>query len=116
MEKHAVAAANEVVPGRGLVRTVGGIEIGLFAVAGGFRAYRNLCPHAGAPICRGEVTRLTVPPARPGVRFEANGEVLRCPWHAWEFYLESGEHVSDPDTRLESFPVEVVDGQLVVSL
>ncbi len=105
MEKLAVAAASEVQPGVGRVIPAGGLEIGLFAVAGGYRAYRNLCPHAGAPVCRGEITR-----------HDDARQVLRCPWHAWDFDLETGKSVNIPGYRLESFPVEVADGQLFVTI
>ena len=100
MEKHAVAWADEMEPGSVRLVAVAGIEIGLFAVDGGYRAYRNLCPHAGAPVCEGEVT----------------GETLRCPWHAWEFDLTTGRLLGHPECGLESFPVEVSGGQLVVSI
>jgi nitrite reductase (NADH) small subunit len=106
MERYAVASVHEVEPGRGRVLAVAGLEIGLFEVAGGgYRAYRNICPHAGAPVCRGEITSL--PRAR---------EILRCPWHAWEFDLATGENLENPACRLESFPVEAIDGMLVVSI
>jgi nitrite reductase (NADH) small subunit len=117
MEKHGVAAVNEIVPGCARVLTVAGLEIGLFAVAGGYRAYRNFCPHAGAPICRGEITRLRVEASsEPGAAAQPGREILRCPWHAWEFDLASGENLAAPSCRLESFPVEVINGQLVVSI
>jgi nitrite reductase/ring-hydroxylating ferredoxin subunit len=28
-------------------------------------------------------------------------EILRCPWHGWEFDLLNGEHLVDPDTKLK---------------
>ena len=105
MEKFAVAGVNEVGPGVGRIIVAGGMEIGLFAVGDGYRAYRNLCPHAGAPICRGEITR----------NADAQ-QILRCPWHAWEFDLATGESLTYVGCRLDSFPVEVIDGQLVVTL
>ncbi len=86
------------MPGRCRIVTVHGTEIGLFKVADGYRAYLNSCPHAGAPVCRGELT----------------GEILRCPWHAWDFDLATGACLANPGCRLQSFPVEVVDGQLIV--
>ena len=116
MEKHAVAAVDEVVPGSARVLTVAGLEIGLFAVAEGYRAYRNFCPHAGAPICRGEITRLPGPSSGANADVASERQILRCPWHAWEFDLATGENLAAPTCRLESFPVEVIDGQLVVSL
>jgi nitrite reductase (NADH) small subunit len=107
MEKHAVAQAEDVVPGRCQLVTAGEVEIGVFLVDGVYRAYRNFCPHAGAPICRGEISRLP----ETGER-----QILRCPWHAWEYDLATGENVRLPSDRLDSFPVEVVDGQIVLTI
>jgi nitrite reductase (NADH) small subunit len=107
MEKHAVAQAEDVVPGRCQLVTAGEVEIGVFLVDGVYRAYRNFCPHAGAPICRGEISRLP----ETGER-----QILRCPWHAWEYDLATGENVRLPADRLDSFPVEVVDGQIVLTI
>jgi 3-phenylpropionate/trans-cinnamate dioxygenase ferredoxin subunit len=50
------------------------------------------------------------------------GEILRCPWHGWEFDLRDGRSVIDPDgTRVraylvETYPVEVEQAQLVLVL
>jgi 3-phenylpropionate/trans-cinnamate dioxygenase ferredoxin subunit len=36
------------------------------------------------------------------------GEILRCPWHGWEFDLHDGRSVVDPEgTRVRSYQVEV---------
>lgn len=36
--------------------------------------------------------------------------VLRCPWHGWEFDLESGRCLDDDSLRAAVYPVEVADG------
>ena len=41
-------------------------------------------------------------------------EVLRCPWHNWEFDVKTGESLHDHRRRLASRPVEVIDGNLYV--
>ncbi|HEY5079288.1 MAG TPA: Rieske (2Fe-2S) protein [Opitutaceae bacterium] len=106
MTRHAVAQAGELPPGaRKLVR-VGGIEIGLFNAGGGVRAYRNACPHAGAPVCLGRVSGTSMPSQVYEYIYGMEGCVLRCPWHGWEFDLRTGEHIVDPETRLKSVPVE----------
>ena len=74
------------------------MELGIFRVGGDYRAYRNLCPHAGAPVCAGPVA----------------GVVLRCPWHGWEFDLHTGAHLLNPAARLQGYVVEVEDDRLFV--
>ncbi|HLK16524.1 MAG TPA: Rieske 2Fe-2S domain-containing protein, partial [Fimbriimonadaceae bacterium] len=39
---------------------------------------------------------------------EREGEILRCPWHGWEFDLATGESVCDPQGyRVKKYPVAV---------
>jgi nitrite reductase (NADH) small subunit len=106
MTRHPVAQAGELpVGGRKLV-SVKGIEIGLFNAAGEVRAYRNACPHAGAPVCLGRVSGTSMPSKVYEYIYGMEGCVLRCPWHGWEFDLRTGEHIVDPEVRLKSVPVE----------
>jgi 3-phenylpropionate/trans-cinnamate dioxygenase ferredoxin subunit len=56
--------------------------------------------------------------SEPGrVEFERDGEILRCPWHGWEFDLRTGRSVVDPDgVRVRSYDVVVDDGDTVTVL
>jgi 3-phenylpropionate/trans-cinnamate dioxygenase ferredoxin subunit len=39
---------------------------------------------------------------------QREGEILRCPWHGWEFDLTTGRSVFMPaEVRVKSYPVEV---------
>jgi nitrite reductase/ring-hydroxylating ferredoxin subunit len=97
--------AADLPPGaRRLVR-VGRIEVGVFNVDGTILAYRNICPHAGAPVCEGSVSGTTLPSAVYEYKLGHTGCILRCPWHGWEFDLRTGEHLVDPETRLKNLPV-----------
>lgn len=105
MAKYPVAKVSELPPGaRRLVR-VGSIEVGLFNVAGHIVAYRNVCPHAGAPVCVGRISGTSLPSAVYDYQYGHEGCILRCPWHGWEFDLRTGEHLVDPATRLKAIPI-----------
>jgi nitrite reductase/ring-hydroxylating ferredoxin subunit len=107
-ERHPVARVADVSPGERLVMEVAGRSIGVFNVNGTFHALRNRCPHQGAQLCLGPLTAL-VTADRPGeVRVERDGEILRCPWHGWEFDIATGESVCDPQgMRVKRYPVDV---------
>lgn len=109
MAEHVVARADEVRPGTVKLVSVAGREIGLFNVAGEFFALRNRCPHQGGPLCRGRLSGFLVGD-RPGeYRYSRPGEILRCPWHGWEFDIRTGQSWFDPaKTRVRSYPVTVV--------
>lgn len=96
---------------------VGGKEIGVFNVGGEFYAYLNWCPHQYAPVCLGEIGGTNEPSAPGEFCFSRDGEVLRCPWHAWEFDLKTGETLFTSDKRrLAGYRVERDGDSVVVSL
>jgi nitrite reductase/ring-hydroxylating ferredoxin subunit len=96
---------------------VGSREIGVVKLADGtFRAARNVCPHAGAPLCKGTVGG-TMLPSRPGELVYAHETVVvRCPWHAWEFDLDTGAAVfASAKARVRVYPVHCVEGRVLLA-
>jgi nitrite reductase/ring-hydroxylating ferredoxin subunit len=39
-----------------------------------------------------------------------------CPWHGWEFDLDTGRHCGDPKYRLRPIDVRVRDERVYVTL
>ena len=110
MAPHPVARAAEMPPGSRRIVEVAGRSIGVFNVGGNFYALRNRCPHQGAPLCLGSLGG-TAAPGPPGVyRWEREGEILRCPWHGWEFDVTTGRSVFNPHgTRVRSYEVTIAE-------
>lgn len=111
-QRHVVAHVAEIPAGQRKIVTIGGRSIGIFNVNGAFYAVRNSCPHQGGELCLGPTVGLATAD-RPGeIRYSREGEILRCPWHGWEFDLATGRSVFDPNrTRVKSYPVEVEELQ-----
>jgi hypothetical protein len=42
------------------------------------------------------------------------GEIIRCPWHMWEFEIATGRCLVDPKARVKTYPVVIEEGQVVV--
>lgn len=117
-QRIAVGAVDEFPVGKFKILMAGAVEIGVVRLSSGaVHAVRNRCPHKGAPICKGIVGG-TWPPSRVGeLAFERDGEVLVCPWHGYEFDLNTGlELYQDRPTRLRKYETAVEDGQIVVLL
>lgn len=59
-------------------------------------AYRNSCPHTGAPL-----------DWQPGRFLDADGELIQCALHGALFLIESGECIHGPclGAHLESVPI-----------
>ena len=137
LNRHVVAAASELPSGSRKVVEIAGRPIAVFNIRGKFFAVLNRCPHQGGPLGEGELIGL-VESSEPGqYRFSRRGEILRCPWHGWEFDLRTGESRCDPariKTRCydvsiepggnlvegpsvaETFPVSVEQDYVVVKL
>jgi 3-phenylpropionate/trans-cinnamate dioxygenase ferredoxin subunit len=116
MRQHALGPIEEFPPGSRRIVELDGRSIGVFNVDGRLYALRNRCPHQGAPLCLGPVAPLVIAPC-PGSYVAERTEVIRCPWHGWEFQLADGRSWVDPEgTRVRAYPVEVRGGQVLVQM
>jgi 3-phenylpropionate/trans-cinnamate dioxygenase ferredoxin subunit len=123
MSSYLAGRVSEIPPGTRKIVEVNRRSIGIYNIDGRFYAIRNLCPHQGAPLCEG-ITSAYVTSPRPGeFVYEREGEVVRCPWHFWEFDIKSGCMIVDPATRtktydvtVERYDVSVEDGNVIVHL
>jgi nitrite reductase (NADH) small subunit len=114
MSKHIVSRADAISPGGHHIFRVAGRSIGVFNVNGEYYALHNLCPHNQAPVCLGDVSG-TLLPSEPGEYIAGmNGEILRCPWHGWEFNVKTGCSLFDPAVKITRYPVTVENGDLVI--
>jgi nitrite reductase (NADH) small subunit len=113
-----VGTVDDFAVGKFTIVDVRGRDIGIYrAFDGRWHAVRNLCPHRGAPLCVGPVGG-TVMPSEPGeVIFGMEEEVVRCPWHAMEFSLLTGESLFDVSpVSVSVHYVEVSDGEVWVEV
>jgi nitrite reductase/ring-hydroxylating ferredoxin subunit len=108
MPKHVVATVDEIPPGARKIVEVAGRSIGVFNVDGAFFALRNRCPHQGGPLCHGTISGF-VSATKPGeYRIDRHGEILRCPWHGWEFDVTTGQSWFDPGkVRVRRYEVTI---------
>jgi 3-phenylpropionate/trans-cinnamate dioxygenase ferredoxin subunit len=105
---HVVATTDEIPPGRRKIVEIAGRSIGVFNVGGRYYALRNTCPHAGARLCEGTLTGLVTSRMPGEYTYERDGEILRCPWHGWEFDVTTGRSWFDPArTRVRAYETSV---------
>lgn len=105
--RHKVAEPYELNEGGKVIVNVNGMELGVFLIGGQYYAWRNVCPHAAAPVCAGVVTGTRLESTVYNYQYGLDNQVLRCPWHGWEFDLTTGQHLAAGGrTKLRGFPVE----------
>ena len=86
-----VAGTSDIAPGNGIVAEVNGKTIAVFNVEGAFFAIDNTCVHRGGPLGEGEV----------------EGNVVTCPWHAWQYDIKTGQCVNNPSAAVKTYQVKV---------
>ena len=117
MVRHQVCSIADLpVGGRVLATIEGNLDVGIFNVAGEIVAFRNHCPHAGAPVCAGTLGAAVVSSGFGERHLEHEGCILKCPWHAWEFKLPEGITLTQPPFRLRRYPVVIEEGQVFIEL
>ncbi len=114
-KKHVVAAVSEIPPGGRKLVSAEGRAIVVFNLGGEFFALSNRCPHRGGSLCHGRITGL-VESDEPGeYRYSRRGEIIRCPWHSWEFDIRTGKSWCDPErVRARNYAVSVQPGAKLV--
>ncbi|HLK94272.1 MAG TPA: Rieske 2Fe-2S domain-containing protein [Nocardioidaceae bacterium] len=113
--EHPVGTVEEIRgEGRRLVE-VAGRPVAVLAVGERFFAVHDRCPHRGASLCEGTVGGTFIASAPQEFVYGRHDRVLRCPWHGWEFDLDTGRSLMTP-TRvgIRTYPVSVRDGTVMV--
>ncbi|MBD2865713.1 Rieske (2Fe-2S) protein [Paenibacillus oceani] len=114
MKRYLVAKSSDLPEGGRKLADVNGVQIGLFRLGEDYYAWRNMCPHMAAPACRGEVCGTRLPSMVYEYDYGMEGQVLRCPWHGWEFDLRTGRHLVDANVKLIGYKVETEQDQIYV--
>jgi nitrite reductase (NADH) small subunit len=94
-----------------------GRDIGIIRTTNSVHAIGNQCPHQGGPMCFGHVTGTMLPSEPDEYVYGHDGLVVRCPWHAYEFDIETGKSVSGVvPGRVPVFETAVRDGDVYCTL
>jgi 3-phenylpropionate/trans-cinnamate dioxygenase ferredoxin component len=95
-----VARVDEIPDGSRKLVEVEGLSIGVFHHKGAWHAVRNYCLHRGGPVATGQL----------------EGDTLICPWHQFRYNLTDGRLLVDPNVKLDTYPVTIVDGELFLTV
>lgn len=98
MTEYIVGRVEDVPEGSSIAVQAGKAVIAVFKVGGEIYAMHNRCPHKGASLCDGKV--------------DCTNKVVRCPWHTWDFSLETGCLAAYPKRKASMVKVRVQDGEI----
>lgn len=132
MKRYVIAPLSEFPPGSRRIVDADGRSIGVLNVKGKLFGLRNTCPHQSAPLCLGKIGGTTLSGRPFEYEFGREDEIIKCPWHGWEFEIATGRSVFNPhkvrvksyevtvgqpdddDVWLETFPVTIEDGVIIL--
>lgn len=117
-ELHYVADREELQEGDRVIVDIEGSEIAVFDLDGQLYALANYCVHQGGPVCEGQVSGTLVADRDEDgweLRYDRDNEIIACPWHGWEFDVQTGEHLVQTGYKLPTYDVVVRDGEIYIA-
>ena len=96
VELAVIAPVDELPPGTRKFLTIDERPIAIFNIKGEFFGLLNRCPHQGAALCEGPLIGLARSSDPGEIEYTKLGEIIRCPWHGWEFDIRTGQSYCDP--------------------
>jgi len=97
-----VAKVGDLEEGRAKVVSAGGTPLALLLADGVYRVLGNVCRHRQGPIGEGFV--------------DPQERTITCPWHGWQYDIDSGQAKLNPLAKLPTYKVEVVGDEIRVTL
>ncbi len=85
-----VAKKSEIPDDTGKKVEVNGMEIALFKSGGKICAVHAVCPHQGGPLDEGGI----------------HNNLVMCPWHGWEFDVQTGKCSFNEAIKIPTFEVK----------
>lgn len=100
MPLETVSPLEQLPENEGFLFRCGAHQIALFRSGETVSAIDNVCPHAGASLADGYCDEM----------------VVACPWHAWEFEIQSGKCLSVAGMDVETYRVVIEEGVVKIEI
>ena len=111
MKRYVLGPVSDFPPGSRRRVEVGKKAIAVFNEGGKLYALKDICPHMGARLSEGSIWSEVTSTGPGDYRLCAARKFVRCPWHGWEYELETGQSSYDPvRDRVRAYAVSVESG------
>lgn len=112
---HDVCATDDIAPGSMRLVQVGATPVLLLRdVHGQFHALRNSCAHMGAQLSDGRFQTKMDSDSDGSYWVSDCDQVIRCPWHGYEFDISSGQCAGDGRVRVKAYQVTTEGGRVLI--
>ncbi len=114
---HDIGSVDDYPVGRLMPANIPGKDVWVLKKPdGSFYAVKNSCPHQGGPLCLGDVDGTFLPSRYGELDFGLEYEIIRCPYHGYEYSLETGRPLfADVEERVVRYDVVVGGGRVLMS-
>ena len=112
-----VCSTEDLKAGERILVEIDGVEIAMVNVNGQLYAFRNRCPHQGVEMIYGSISGAMLP-SNPGeFIYGCDNQIVRCPLHGWEFDMNTGKSLFNPDkVSIGSYEIQEDQGSIVLML
>jgi nitrite reductase/ring-hydroxylating ferredoxin subunit len=116
--KQVVCRRDELAPGQVIGARLGPIPIVVIrAMDGSLHALAATCLHQGGPLHKGRLYEHTISSNDVGEYIvDKTREILKCPWHGYEYDIRTGATVFDSRRRQRTFVVSEEGDDIVAQL
>ena len=115
-EYYRITDTEDIEDGQRVVVNIRGKEIAIFNSDGDFHAVANFCPHQYGPLCEGMLSGTLETNSDLELVYEHENKIISCPWHGWEFDVESGAHLGQTKKRVPTYDVKTKDGVIYLQV
>jgi len=95
-----VASVSDLHEGALIEVMIGNEPYAVCNASGELHAMQGVCPHRGGPLGQGAL----------------NGNMVTCPWHAWEFDCRTGQNDYDPAVKIAKYDVKISGDDVFLDL
>jgi nitrite reductase/ring-hydroxylating ferredoxin subunit len=114
---HRLCNRDELESGKMKAFQIGKTRLVLCRHGEAFAALRNICSHHQAQLSQGLLGGTNVASEVGEYKYGRDGEVLRCPRHGFEFDINTGRSLHDPEhQRVKVYTVVTKDEEVYVEL
>lgn len=115
---HKIGSVNDFEYNKIKIIKIGNIEVGVIKIKDNqFRIIKNSCPHKMGPICKGTISGTSIPSDPGEFKYDFEGQILRRPWHRYEYNLLTGEIMfNDLKLRLKLYEHKIENNVIYVKI
>jgi nitrite reductase/ring-hydroxylating ferredoxin subunit len=113
--KQVVCEASKLGPGQIVSAQLGPMPVAVVrAQDGTLYGLLDKCLHQGGRLSRGILEPAPIADVPGDYQVDPDLQIIKCPWHGYEYDLKTGCTLFDPNQRVRTFTVREEDGQIVI--